>query len=127
MGKIITGSFAEFDPLKVIEHIDSQINRIEALKEEVKSRWFYDNRIRTVGFWFFKKEIVLSDTKLEKIWNGSEDDWYFARPKFISWNDYENTIFHLQRIRKFCQLATEAGNKTVKLSKEDALFAYTWE
>lgn len=124
-----TGSWSSFDPQEVIERIEVHLKRIEIIREDKKKEWFQEKREegKTTGFWFFKKTVPWTEEELEKIWKYGATDFFLDSPKFALWNTWNQTVNNFERIRDFCQLATDAGNRTVNLSKEDALFAYNWK
>jgi len=128
MSEKTTGSWSSFDPQEVIERVEVHLKRIEILREDKKREWFQEKREKgkTTGFWFFKENVPWTEEELEKLWSHGYDEWYWHSPKYELWDTWIATINNFERIRDFCQLAIDAGNRTVNLSKEDALFAYNW-
>lgn len=129
MNNVISGSFAEFDPEEVIESVDRHLTDIYARREVEKQEWFDKKRKtgKVTGFWLWKKKVPYEQEELEIWWEkGLTGDWYFESPKYRIWDKWDETIRAFERIKAFCQLATDAGNMTFHLSKEDALFAYNW-
>lgn len=131
MTVVVSGSFAEFDPEEVIEKIDGHLKVIFDRRENDKSAWFEKMRKngKKKGFWFFKKILPWPEEELKRIWKygfNSDDNWYCGSPKYRIWDKWDETIKTFERLKAFCQLSTDAGNVTVHLSKEDALFAYNW-
>lgn len=128
MTNVISGSFSEFNPEEVIERIEVHLKRIQIMKEDAKDEWFKTKREegKKIGFWFLKKNVPWTEEELEEFWLKGSGEWYFDSPKYEVWDTWNSTINRFQRILDFCQLATAAGNRTVHLSKEDALFAYNW-
>lgn len=128
MSNILTGSFAEFDPNEVIKSIDNHLLEIQKIKEKVKNDWMNERRIegRKVGF-LFKKIVEWTTDELEKFWQFGDQDWYLASPKYNLWDYWNEIISRFEKIKLFCQLAIAAGNQTVNLSKEDAVFALGWK
>lgn len=127
---VISGSFAEFNPETVIDRINYWLSEIESTREKEKKKWFDEKRAEgvTTGFWFFKKNKPWNEDKLLNLWNyGRGDDWYHETPKYKIWEYWNKAINKFERIKKFCELATDAGNSTVMLSKEDALWALDWQ
>src|SRR5215217_2240633 len=123
-----SGSFSQFNPAEVMERIDVHLERINIIREDTKSEWFSENRDKgkSVGFWPFRKTIRWKEEELEKLWKEGDTGWYWDSPKYDLWDQWNTSVKNFERIRDFCQLAIDAGNKTVNLSKEDALFAYNW-
>jgi hypothetical protein len=127
MTDVISGSFSEFDPQEAVRKIDEHLELLYKTRQDEKDAWFDRNREAVSGILWWKKNKSYTNDELEEIWNGSKSDWYFNSPKYRHWDHWYETIKAFNKIKSFCQLATAAGNKTVNLSKEDALFAYNWE
>lgn len=124
----ISTSFAEFNPKETIERISFHLKRIEIIKKETKEKWITQRigRGKYVGFWPFYKWEPLTIEEAEDIWdNGVQNSFY--TPKERAWEKLELQVARFKNISDFCQLAIEQGNKTVYLSKEDALFAFNWQ
>lgn len=131
MTDITTGSWSIFVPEEVIERIEVHLKRIEIIKNDAKEEWYKEKREEgnTTGFWFFKETKPWTEEELDEYWASgppNRDAWYYFPPKYRIWDKWDTTINNFERIRDFCQLAIDAGNRTVNLSKEDALFAYNW-
>lgn len=123
-------SFSQFNPVEVIERINIHLLRLEIIKKEKKDEWFKEMRDegKSVGFWPFKKKVPWDEEELERYWDkGDEEEWFSFPPRYTVWSSWDNTKSRFERIKKFCQLATDEGNRTVNLTVSDALFAYNWE
>lgn len=130
MTQVISGSFAEFDPEEVVWHIDEHLQHLRLTRQKEKDDWYEARKVegKTVGSLFWKKTVPYTQQELDDYWHkGKDDGWHFHSPKYNLWDCWSTTINKFEKLKSFCQLATAAGNRTVKLSKEDAVFAYDWE
>lgn len=128
MSNTTSGSWSTFYPQEVIDRISVHLQRIEIGREDKKKEWFDNKREegKKVGIPFFKKRVDYTKEELQRIWEYGDDEWYWCSPKYEIWDTWNPTIRNFERIRDFCQLAIDTGNRTVNLSKEDALFAFNW-